>query len=922
MSARIRQRDSFVATKLIPPGREARGVDRQVLANGADTRSPSLVAVIGTAGSGKSTLLTQLHEARVAAGWATAWVSLDADDNNPAAFAGYLIAALEHIDPSIADRGLAAQHDYPIAAFDDLFARLEAYITSLIGPAAIFLDDFHHVTDDRIIGFLNRLIQHLPEDLQLVVASRHRLPLALGRARMNGSLLEIEQDDLNFDPAEAAELFRTVHGLALDPTDFDALLGATEGWAAGLQLAAIALRRHRGAPGLLIRQFSGRDQDLAVYLAESVLASQPDEVRKFLLRTAPLRRMCVSLCEAATGYTRAGEMLAYLEQHRLFVVPLDRSGEWFRYHHLFSEFLQSQLRSDDPELYRSLCERAGAWCRQQGMLTESIQYLLDACRFEQAADLMADRSLALAQIDGDLYTILDWMRRLPEAYHARRPEIRLSQAWACAFARDTARALELAGQVVADLDAAPAPPPDERTQTLRYFARAIQAVAMAGSDDIEACLSRGRALLAEAPEQAGFILATAGNSISYSQLAHRDFEAAARTAAVAYHHGRRADSPYAMVWADFMHTVADIEQGRLTAAQETAARASASADSAGLMRGYSGSLSALLNAAIAAERGAFDEAGAHLVLGRSFAETFGPLEPLRLAFVTDARVQAWTRQPQEAFRILARGRDQALRAGYPRLFTQLAIEEVHLRLLDGEVENARRASIELELLGQPPRAMQVHYSRGLREPLKLLDARLALAVGDPDKALNMLSRQLYALGARAATTLLVTLRGLRAIALWQLDRQAEATRELDRAIVRAASDTCSYPLAACGDQIVPILQAVIAFRGKAQMSVENQRLVFETHLLRLFDAEPQHEPATVETTTVSMTETNPGETLLTFREVELLRLVEQGLPNKQLADALLISESTVKWHLHNINQKLEAANRTAAVARARELALI
>ncbi|WP_162932539.1 LuxR C-terminal-related transcriptional regulator [Solimonas sp. K1W22B-7] len=916
--------ESLITTKLNPPELDSRLISRKALVdrllNGEARRT--VISIVAAAGSGKSTLMAQLRQALRDGGVSTCWISLDADDDSPAAFATYFISALAALDMPVAQRELALQRANPARDFEVLFDNLIAQISALRGESAIFLDDFQHIRDERVLRFINKLIAHAPPSVRTIIASRARLPLDLARQRISGQLAEVEQDELNFDSTQAADFLLRSHELSLQPEDLATLLTTTEGWPTGLQLAALALRRHRGPASELINQFSGRDKDLTSYLVEAVLRSQPEAVRKFLLLTAPLRRMSPDLCQAASGHPNSAEMLAYLARSNLFVIALDRNEQWYRYHHLFAEFLQNELKRSNPEAFLQVCDHAAQWCEAQGQTTEAIQYALDGHRYEKASDLIADRAPMVSQAHGDHYTILDWMRRLPAPYHERRPEIGLSHAWSRAFSRDTDLAMALTDRVLQRLrdDNDGWRLSEAERHRLKLLARVIQAIAKACSDEIEECISRSQELRKQIPESEPFLIASICNCIGYSHFARREFESSARAAADAYLYGHRAGAAYATVWADFLHGVADVELGRLRTAQEHGHRAeNVAGTESGTAKSYSAALAALLNADISTQRCEFDQAKTYMETGRSFTALFGPLEPLLVAIRNDARIHAWRGDLDAARRVLMQGQDTALSTSQPRLFLNLAIEEVTLQLRAGDISGALQTAQRARLRDDSSSVRNADSSRGSRDALQLMEARLLLAEDNPEGALRCLNLLQNSPAAKAGGGVNLTQRTLKAVALWQSDRGAEAVRELDRALSLGTPELHTYPIASAGRALLPILQAIDQRRADTAAGGDLQaKRDMEGRLISLLTGEKPNRGGT------HPDAVDPGisSEALTLREIELLRLVEAGLANRQLADALLISEATVKWHLHNIYSKIGVRNRTAAATRARELTLI
>ena len=563
--------DSLIWTKLHAPGWDGAGVHRLDLIDricSVDTQS--LLSIVAAAGSGKSTIMSQILHRVSEKGFSTAWVSLEGEDNDPAAFSAYLSAALARMADETPGHSGALRLDSSAGDVEALFEVMLARMTTLPFPAVIFFDDFQHISDPTIVRFVDRLIARAPDNLKLVIASRTQLPLELGRLRVSGRLCEVEQEHLNFGVGEATHFLRDSHGIELSLSDLSRLMEATEGWVAGLQLAALALRRSKGSESQLIAEFSGRDRDLMSYLAETVLQAQPVSVRRFLLDTAPLRRMCPALCEAVSEHPKCGQMLALLDQQKLFLIALDRSGNWFRYHHLFGDFLQKLLHDSEPERHREICEKAARWCEAQGLITEAIQYSLDAGQFERAANMIADHGIRVAVHMGDHYTILDWMRRLPQPFQMLRPEIKLSHAFSLAFSRHVEQPLKLCREIDAEL----AKPAEEACWTLApgsheslaSLSQVCQAIAAGSADDLSRCHDLGLSLTERGADIDPAIMGSAANCVSYGSFANGDYARAVEYADMAVRDGQKAGAGYVSVWGHFLYGIAELEQGKVLSA--------------------------------------------------------------------------------------------------------------------------------------------------------------------------------------------------------------------------------------------------------------------------------------------------------------------------------------------------------------------
>lgn len=909
--------DGLIASKLHPPVLDPRAISRggsiaRVLEGLASGRAISLVA---PAGSGKSSLMTQLHRRFGEHGVATSWLGLDAEDNDPATFARYFISALHVIDPLFAREELTALGANPVRDYDTFFQRLGGRLCGFERPVAIFLDDFQHLRDPRLLRFFDALLAHLPRHLSLVMASRHQLPLQLARLAVADRAVEIGQDELNFDSDQTDLFLRRYHQIALSPEELDRLVGLTEGWPTGVQLAALALRRHRGTPTELLQSFSGRDRDLTRYLAESVIRAQPEEVRGFLLSTSVLRRMCADLCQAVGVATDAQRMLDDVGRANLFLIALDREGKWYRYHHLFAEFLQNEFRRTDPQRYRETCLAAARWYDQNGDPAEAIRYALDAEHFEQAAELIARHALKTSLFRGDHYSVRNWMQRLPEGYHAHRPELLLAHAWSCAFSRDTERAMQITEVAMQELRG------DRWTLTAaerkrwRLWTEGVQAATCACADAIEECLSRSTALLPKIPAQEPYLIATLGNCLSYSHFAQRNFESSREFAITAHENGHRADAAYLSAWGDFLHGLIDVELGDLRAASRFGERVRRDSTGLGLgQKSYVGGLSALLDAEIAIQRGDFEGAAAHIDIGRAFKDIFGPVEPQLVALRNEARLLVHQQRWDAAQRVLEEGQDAALREQHRRLYVSLAVEQISLMITAGRLEDALKAGrrtrvLEIEAVGNG-------WEKALRDPLRLLDARVRLAQGDARNALRILTSLQQARKAEEHGSLFLATTAHRALALWTLGQTLDAVRQLERAIGAAAAERHCFPILSAGRGLVPMLEVMDERRPESGAQDLQSNLALQKWLIGYFRNEPVQIPIDAEPAVSAAATSSADPAALTDREIELLRLLRSGLNNQRIADSLFVSVSTVKWHLHNVYEKLQVGSRGEAVAKA------
>ena len=423
--------DVPIATKLRGPRLRPEWVNRpRLIRELAGAASAKLVLVNAPAGFGKTTLLAQWRST-AAEGRPVAWLSLDRGDDDPGRLWRHIVSALQRACPELGGEDLlralgARTPDIPGTVIPML-------VNALIGlPVRIVLvlDDYHVIKDRRCHEQVAALLRHLPPTLLMVLVTRGSPPLPLARLRTRGEMTEIRARDLRFTAREAAGLVRAVSAVELTEPDRTDLVRRTEGWPTGVYLAAMSLRGHP-SPGDWVRQFTGENRFVADFLAEEVLSRQPAETRRFLMRTSVLDRFCAPLCDAVTGTGNATAVIDALERENLFVVSLDETRRWFRYHKLFAQVLRRQLARTEPEMVPALHERASAWNQAAGWTAEAIRHALAAGDASRAVDLIAENWPAYVN-SGEAGTILGWIRSLSGDQIAASPLAAHCAAWAAA----------------------------------------------------------------------------------------------------------------------------------------------------------------------------------------------------------------------------------------------------------------------------------------------------------------------------------------------------------------------------------------------------------------------------------------------------------------------------------------------------------
>jgi len=387
---------------------------------------PKVTLVDAPPGWGKTTLVTEWIASDVD-GRRFAWLALDREDNDPARFWTYVVEALRELEPELGAAALTSLRVPGANITETVLPHLINELDELEAPVVLVLDDYHLIASRQVHDGLEFLVEHLPATLRLVLATRSdpRLPLPLLRAR--GELVEVRAEHLRFSGDETAELLNEMLDLELTADEVAQLQERTEGWAAGLHLAALSLRGRADAREF-ITAFAGDDRHLIDYLGSEVLARLSDEMRVFVLRTSILDRFCPSLCEAVTGVEGSERMLADIERANLFLVPLDAKRRWYRYHHLFGELLRHELEQAEPERIAALHRRAALWLREAGHVSEAIRHSTLVGDVEDAAELIALHWSAFLQ-RGQLETVAGWLERLPPEVVADDSRLCLTRAW-------------------------------------------------------------------------------------------------------------------------------------------------------------------------------------------------------------------------------------------------------------------------------------------------------------------------------------------------------------------------------------------------------------------------------------------------------------------------------------------------------------
>jgi LuxR family maltose regulon positive regulatory protein len=882
---------SVLSTKLYIPPTRVDLVTRPRLIEKlrACVRRPDCFTLVsGPAGFGKTTLLsefvTRLQQP-------VAWISLDEEDNDPARFWTYLITACQSILGDVGESALELfgapqplpKNTIPTILIND-FAAQEHSI-------ALVLDDYHEIQSPSIHDSLLFLLDHLPNSLHVIVSTRIDPPWPLARFRARNQMSEIRARELRFNVEESTEFLNRTMGLNLSVEEVAALEDQTEGWAAGLQLAALSIQG-RGDISAFIKEFTGSHLYVADYLSVEVLNRQPEQVRNFLLQTSILDRMTAELCDHLMARSDSQAMLRQLENANLFLVSLDEQRHWYRYHHLFAELLRNQLRELAPGQIPVLHRRAAGWYEQHGFVSEAIKHALAAGDQRQTARIIEQNAMA-ALMRGDSITVLNWISSIATLV-GERPWLGIYQSWALLITGEIepieTRLQAAENWIEAHLTEADA-------QELGFHIAAIRALVAGRRGHAQQAVDLARQALEELPESetairsiVTFTLGDTSWSIGDLAGARRAFEQASRI-------DRTEDSPLAALLALSSVGVLLTEQGELQRAAEAFRKVIQMATQPNRRIRPVAAVACLGLSVLEYEWNDLEKAGrdaqqalelgarwgnpdtlanAHLALARkqhARGDRAGALESLRQAenLARGPGVTPWSGLRVDAFRVrlwldqdnleaaLGWERQHALDPkddiSYPNQIAYLTLARILVAQsrLGAALALLERLRVQFETLGQTGRALE----------LLLLQALALKAKGDKP-------------GALAALTRALTLGEPEGYLRIFLDEGAPMAELLRRA--------GSHGIAS--KYVVKLLSEFSQDAGAAPASQQ-----------------PLIEP-------------------LTDRELQVLRLLAEGLSNRAIAERLVVALGTVKSHTASLYRKLDVTSRTQAVARATELGLL
>lgn len=881
-----------------------------------------LTLISAPTGYGKSTLMGEWLAQRQ---WPVAWLSVDQADNDPARFWSYCIAALQTVQPDLGLTSLELLHSTQSFPLENILAPLVNDIATVPADFVVVLDDYHLIEAPVIHQAMSFLLDNLPPPLHLVILSRSDPPLPLAHLRARSQLLELRAADLRFTPGETAEFLNQVMGLNLSTAEVSTLESRTEGWVAGLQLAALSLqgRDTQEVPDLIVA-FSGSHRYILDYLAEAVLQRQPEYIQNFLLQTSILDRLCGPLCDAVLEKDEGGGMkdevkepipsspftqsvhpssfiLEQLEHANLFIIPLDDERRWYRYHHLFADLLRSLLqRRVEAGHVAMLHRRAADWYEQHGLVAEAMSHALAIADAGRAARLVERHAQTLLSRT-EMTTLLSWLNALPDEVVRTKPQLSLFEAWALVLTgqldaveprlREVEQDRELTGEMAAIRG------------TVAYFRR-----------DYRQAIELFHQALAYLPPDNLFLRGAVALSLGVAYSWSGDVVNAGQALSEAITTNQAVGNWHVALSAMWNLAQLQVAQGRLHQAMELCRQALALIDdqvketeqsplpAAG---GVYISMGGLLY-----ERNDLEGAERHLLEGIRLSEQGAELGILIVGYSALAWIKQARGEGQAALGVLQRA-EQFVQGNPDSAYwaAQLAGHRAWLWLVQGNIEAAQQWAQHY----QPDQGDKLSY---LREVGQLTRARFLIAQasaedsasgGKLDEAMGLLTSLRQSSVETGRIGHLIEILALLALAYQVQGDDEQAMAVLEQALLLAEPEDYLRLFLDQGHSLAALLRQAAA-HGEASAYIKKLLAAFEEGV-KIVQQKPQLPPSLL---------IEP----LSERELEILRLIAAGMSNQEIAEKVVVTVGTVKWHLNNIYGKLDVRSRTQALVRAREFELL
>jgi len=892
----------FLKTKLyIPPVRPDMVARPHLIVKLEEGLRPGnkLILLSAPAGFGKTTTLAAwINHARQNSQARFGWLSLDREDNTPVHFWIYFVRALQVVLPELDAAILGMLEASEPAPLENTLTLLLNAIAAYSQPLVLILDDYHLLEAPAIHASLTFFLEHQPPHFHLALATRIDPPWPLARLRVRKEITELRAGDLRFTPEEAATFLNDVMSLNLSGESVSLLDARTEGWIAGLQMAALAMQapmsmQGRGDAVAFVQAFSGSHRFILDYLVEEVLDRQPGEIQAFLLKTSILDRLTASLCDAVTGREDSQALLTQLERANLFLVPLDDDRHWYRYHHLFADLLRGRLKQNWPEQLPVLHRRASEWYEQSGLLSEALSHAAEVGDTERLIRLIVDNALSLVY-QGELATVLRWLEALPAEERRSRPWLCMANAWVLVFAGH----VEGARQSLQDAERAL----QADAQPITGHVAAVRAYIAALEGDTARTVVFARQALDHLTEED---LAVRGYATMMLGAALRDigdFEAASQYMAKALSLNQASGNYHLILDTLWEQTALLRYQGRLREMWDVCQRTLQLADEYNRQGGWHLQMTGyiyLRQSYIAREWNDLESALRFAKKSIELCTRWGEADVMALSAIALAKALWALGNLPGALDVIQEAR-RAARDRSPWHYGLLAAWEARVQLAQGDVVAASAWLRECGLgFDDTLRFEQIDRYFAM--------AHVLVAQDRYDEAARLLARLLEFAETSGATGYVIEILTLQALTWQRRGDVSQALPALERALTLAEPEGDVRMFIDHGEPMARLLR---------NASAQGIMPGYTSKLLEVFDRQAPRPERSLSGHTEPLL-TGP----FTERELEVLSLLRTSLSLPEIADRLYVSVNTVRSHVKHIYDKLDVHGRTEAIDRAEDLGL-
>jgi ATP/maltotriose-dependent transcriptional regulator MalT len=891
-----------IATKLLPP-RCVGLIERpRLLGLATQVRTKRLSVIKAPAGFGKTSLAAEWAGRLSLSGDSVAWFSIDATDNQPTQFLFYVSHALQRACDGVGNAAIDLIRETSLISPPVIVSALINGLVEIDEEVCLVLEDYHWLSDPAIHDAVALLLRHAPAHFHLVLVTRTEPPLPLAGLRAQNQLLEIKPLDLRFDLEETRQ-FLEHEGLGpLEPTELSLLREKTEGWPAGLRIAASTFSQSGKNFGQYVRQLSGTLRPIGAYLAELVDVL-PREMTQFMLRVAVVDKFCAPLCQAISQQKSSQDLLDWIANRQLLMIPLDHEGRWYRYHTLQLEYLRQRLEAElGAAEIAALHQRASHWYASQELWTEAVQQAIAAGDTEQAASWIKNAAMALVK-KGDLLTLLGWQQLFPMA---RSPtELKLAIAWGMALAIRLEETLELLRQIESDLDRQQSP----ENAAIASECATIRSAAIALGDDSEKALSLAEDCLRRSNDP--WTTNVASNVVRFGYLKAGDLAKFYATPWIPYSLDENKRNLFASVYRRCLQGLAEVLQLHLSAAEDYYLDAVALAEQHVGPNSVAAALPLSLLAQIRYEQGRIDEAEGMVFDRLPILSATAMLDCVLVAYFVLVRLAGFRKNPSRAYTLLEQAENLGLTRHWGRLVAAALLERVRLSCLEGRISESAAYLDRLDRVAADYPAPKSCAWSDIHRYGALARAHVALSQDRPQSAISILEKlqheaddaHNYYFGLRVGTHL--------ATAFLRAGDRADALRVFRKVLSAGAKAGLYQTILDEGPEIGTLLSDV----RKDPRAADSADFV--SYLDRLIEGHRARYRSEVKASPASAI-ADP----LSVREGDILNLIAQGRGNKEIARILSIAPETVKSHVKHIFIKLNVERRAQAVSRAQSLGLV